>query len=145
MTGILMNSGNSWSQAYAEIWLRMLYERCFFSFFFLGVKIPFSTRIWYIPLKIIWKFPVIETQLHQTELYAALKSKRIKNCYSPNTSWDEHGAYLTSGLNSAGFSILKEQMDLASPSIWQQNMQFTSHMGSLSGNHQTIKCHKKLL
>lgn len=114
-------------------------------FFLLGMKIQFSTRMWYMPSKIIYKVPVIEAQLHQLQLYAALKSKRIKNCYSPNTSWDEHDVYLTSGLNSAGFSILKEQMDLASPSIWQQHMRFTSHMGSLSGNCQTIKCHKKLL
>lgn len=114
-------------------------------FFFLGLKIQFSTRICYIPSKIIHKLPVIEAQLHQIELYAALKSEGIKNCYSPNTSWDEHDVYLISGLNSAGFSILKEQMDLASPSIWQQHMQFTFHMGSLSGNCQTIKCHKELL
>lgn len=87
---------------------------------------------------------MIEARLPQIQLYAMLKSKRIKNCYSPNTSWGEHYVYLTSGFNSAVFSVLKEQMDPASPSIWQQHMQFTSHMG-LSGNRQTIKCHKKLL
>ena len=131
---------------YIYMYIRVcVYIYMYIYVFHLGVKIQLSTRMWYIPSKIIYKFPVTEAQLHQIELYTALKSKRIKNCYSPNTSWDEHDVYLTSGLNSAGFSVLREQMDLASPSIWQQHMQFTSHMGSLSGNHHTIKCHKELL
>lgn len=134
-----MESGLSLNLASCVIWG----SSC--GLFSLGVKIQFSTRMWYIPSQIINKFPVTEAQLHQTELCAALKRKRIKNCYSPNTSWDEHDVYLTSGLNSAGSSLLTEQTDLASPSIWWQRMQFTSHMGFFSGNRPTIKCHKKSL
>lgn len=128
--------GHSWSQEIHGV--RLMPEfgfLCFMGkfisgFFSLGVKIQFTTRMRCIPSQIINKFPVTEAQPHQTELCAALKRKRIKSCYSPNTSWDEHDVYLTSGLNSAGSSLLTEQTDPASPSIWQQHMQFTFHMGS---------------
>lgn len=142
---------HSWSQEIPRV--RLMPEFGFLcymgklirSFFSLGVEIQFTTRRWYIPSQIINKFPVTEAQPPQTELCAALKRERIKNCYSPNTSWDEQDVYLTCGLNSAGSSLLAEQTDPASPSIWQQHMQFTSHMGSFSGNGLTIKCHKKSL
>lgn len=48
-------------------------------FFSLGVKIQTSTRICYIPSKIVHKFPAVEALLHQIELCAVLKWKRIKN------------------------------------------------------------------
>lgn len=77
-----MKSGNSWSQAFAWVWLPMLYGGAQMGFFPLGVKIQFTTRIRYTPSQTINKFPVTEAQPHQTELCAALKRKRIKNCYS---------------------------------------------------------------
>lgn len=97
------------------------------------------------PFKNSAQIPCDRSSASPNTALCGAQEKRNEECYSPNTSRDEHDVYLISCFNSAGFSALKEQMDLASPSIWQPHMQFTSHMGSLSGNRQTIKCHQKLL
>lgn len=74
---------NSWSQEIHRVRLlpKFGFVCCMgcFIFFSLGVKIQTSTRICYIPSKIVHKFPAVEALLHQIELYAVLKWKRIKN------------------------------------------------------------------
>lgn len=97
------------------------------------------------PFKNSTQIPCSRSSATPNRALRSAQVKKNKKCYRPNTSRNERDVYLISCLNSAGFSILRVQMHLASPSIWQQHMQFTSHMGSLSGNRQTIKCHEKLL
>lgn len=43
--------------------------------------------MWCILSRIIYEFPVIEAQLHQTKLCAALKSKRIKRWHKLGWTW----------------------------------------------------------